>query len=71
MKFIYKGETPRPGLVASYGPCTKIVIPKNGGQHTVLEDPAGFPVGQELPYDFTDTYSLFFLENDPRFEQVV
>lgn len=70
-QFIYKGEVPRPGLVANYGPAIKLAIPKKDGSKTVLENPSGFPVGAVLPFDFTDSFSLFFLRNDPRFQEVV
>lgn len=69
-QFIYKGEVPRPGLVASYGNAVKFAIPKKDGSKTVLENPAGFPVGVVVPYDFTDSLSLMFLRNDPRFQEV-
>lgn len=68
--FVYKGEVPRPGLVASYGSMVKLAVPKQDGSKTVLENPAGFPIGGLLPYDFTDSFSLMFLRNDPRFEEV-
>lgn len=70
MQFKYLGEVARPGLVASYGPTKKIAIPANGGKRTVLENPNGFPSGDVLPFDFTDSFSIFFLRNDPRFEEV-
>lgn len=69
-QFIYKGEVPRPGLVASYGPAIKFAIPKADGSRTVLENPDGFPVDEVIPYDFTDQFSIFFLRNDPRFQEV-
>lgn len=69
-RFIYKGEVARPGLVASYGKAIKFAIPKKDGSKTVLENPTGFPVGEPVPYDFTDSLSLMFLRNDPRFQEV-
>lgn len=68
-QFIYKGEIPRPGLVAAYGSMIKLAVPKGDGSKTVLENPAGFPIGAVIPYDFTDSYSLLFLRNDPRFQE--
>lgn len=69
-QFIYKGEIPRPGLVAQYGPTTKLAIPKADGSKTILENPTGFPPGQVIPFEFTDKWSLYFLSHDPRFQQV-
>jgi hypothetical protein len=69
-KFKYLGELPR-GFVASYGPTKNIAVPKKDGSKTVLENQAGFPIGDVLPHDFTDQISLMFLRSDPRFQEVV
>lgn len=68
--FKYLGEPPRPTLVASYGPTKEIAVPKMDGTRTVLSDPAGFPPGDQLPFDFVDELSLAFLDADDRFERV-
>lgn len=69
-QFKYFGE-PERSYVESYGPTKKIVVPKKDGSKTVLENPAGFPIGDVLPYDFTDQISLMVLRADPRFQEVV
>lgn len=68
--FKYLGEPPRPTLVASYGPTKEIAVPKMDGTRTVLTNPAGFPVGDTLPFNFTDQLSLAVLDADSRFERV-
>ena len=69
-QFKYLGEVARPGLVANYGPTIRLSIPKKDGSKTVLENPAGFPIGDVVPHDFTDQISLMFLRADPRFQEV-
>jgi len=68
-QYKYLGEPPR-SFVAAYGPTKKIEVPKKDGTKTVLENPAGFPIGGVLPYDFTDQLSLMFLRADTRFQEV-
>ena len=68
-QFKYLGEAPR-SFVASYGPTTTIAVPQKNGAKTVLDNPDGWPVGEVLPYDFTDQISLMFLRADPRFQEV-
>lgn len=68
-QFKYLGEVPR-SFVASYGPTIKLAIPKGDGSKTILENPQGFPVGSVIPFDFTDSFSLMFLRNDPRFQEI-
>ena len=68
-QFRYLGEPPR-SFVAVYGPTKKIEVPKKDGTKTVLENPNGFPVGDVLPYDFTDSLSLMILGADPRYQKV-
>jgi hypothetical protein len=68
-QFKYLGEVPR-SFVASYGPTKRIAVPKKDGSKTVLENPAGFPIGDVVPHDFTDQISLMFLRADPRFQEV-
>lgn len=68
-QFKYLGEQPR-SYVAAYGPTKKIAVPKKDGSKTVLENPAGFPIGDVIPFDFTDQISLMFLRADPRFQEV-
>lgn len=69
-QFKYLGEIARPGLVANYGPTIRLAIPKKDGTRTVLDNPAGFPVGDVVPFDFTDEFSLYFLRHDQRFAEV-
>ena len=64
----YLGEPPR-SYVTAYGPTKRIAVPKKDGTKTVLENPAGFTVGEVVPFDFTDQISLMFLRADPRFEE--
>jgi len=68
-QFRYLGEPPR-SFVSAYGPTKKIAVPKKDGSKTVLENPDGFPVGEVVPYDFTDHISLMVLRADERFEEV-
>jgi hypothetical protein len=68
--FRYLGEPPRPTLVSNYGPTTVISIPKSDGTTTTLTNPTGFPIGDPIPYDFTDVLSLLFLDSDTRFERI-
>ena len=67
--FNYLGEPPRPLLVTSYGPTKEIAVPKLDGTRTVLTNPTGFPIGDQLPFDFVDELSLAFLDADSRFER--
>lgn len=64
------GEPPQ-SFVESYGPCTKIAVPKKDGTKTVLENPTGFPVGDIIPYDFIDDTSLASMRVNPRFQEVL
>lgn len=68
--FRYLGEPPRPGLVVSYGPTRKLCIPKMDGVPTILENPTGFPIGDQIPFDFVDQLSLLTLDSDVRFERI-
>lgn len=69
--FKYLGEPPRPSLVVSYGPTLRLSIPKADGNSTTLDaPPGGFPIGGQIDFDFTDSYSLYFLRGDPRFQEV-
>ena len=68
-QFKYLGEPPR-SFVVAYGPTKKIAVPKKDGSKTVLENPTGFLIGDVLPYDFTDQFSLMFLRADTRFQEV-
>lgn len=68
-QFKYLGEVPR-SFVAAYGPTKRIAVPKKDGSKTVLENPAGFPIGDVVPHDFTDQISLMILRADPRFQEV-
>lgn len=68
-QFKYLGEPPR-SYVESYGPTQQIAVPKKDGTETVLDNPAGFQIGDVLPYDFTDQISLMILRADPRFQEV-
>jgi hypothetical protein len=68
-QFKYLGELPR-SFVSSYGPTKQIAVPKKDGSKTVLDNPAGFPIGEVVPFDFTDQISLMFLRADPRFQEV-
>lgn len=68
-QFKYLGEPPR-SFVSAYGPTKKIAVPKKDGSKTVLENPAGFPIGEVIPFDFDDQISLMFLRADPRFAEV-
>jgi hypothetical protein len=68
-QFRYLSEPPR-SFVSAYGPTKKIAVPKKDGSKTVLENPDGFPVGEVVPYDFTDQISLMVLRADERFEEV-
>lgn len=70
-RFKYLGEPARPTLVVSYGPTDQIVVPKKDGTKTVLTAPAGgFPIGQQVDFDFTDEFSLLVMRADPRFQEV-
>lgn len=69
-QFKYLGEPPR-SFVAAYGPTKKISVPKKDGSKTILENPTGFPVGDVVPFDFTDPMSLLIMRADPRFQEVV
>lgn len=71
-RFKYLGEPARPPLVVSYGPTKQIIVPKKDGTQTTIDapTPAGFPLGQEINYDFTDLRSLEVLRADPRFQEV-
>lgn len=68
-QFKYLGE-PERSYVEAYGPTKKIAVPKKDGTQTVLENPAGFPIGDVLPFDFTDQISLMVLRSDTRFQEV-
>lgn len=68
--FKYLGEPSRPALVESYGPTKKLCVPKMDGVPTILENPTGFPIGEQIPFDFVDEISLLILDADPRFERV-
>ena len=70
MYFKYLGELARPNLVASYGPTVKLSIPKKDGTKTVLTKADGFPVGEVIPFNFEDDFSILFLRSDPRFAEV-
>jgi hypothetical protein len=69
-QFKYLGEPPR-SFVSAYGPTKRIAVPLKDGSRTVLENPAGFPIGEVVPHDFVDQISLMFLRADPRFQEVV
>ena len=69
-QFKYLGEPPR-SYVSAYGPTKRIAVPKKDGSKTVLENPAGFPIGEAVPFDFVDQISLLFLRADPRFQEVI
>jgi hypothetical protein len=68
-QFKYLGEPPR-SFVAAYGPTKRIAVPKKDGSKTVLENPDGFPIGDVVPFDFTDPMSLMIMRADTRFEEV-
>jgi hypothetical protein len=68
-QFRYLGEPPQ-GFVESYGPCKKITVPQKSGVMLVLEDPTGFPVGDIIPFDFTDETSIAAMRVNPRFQEV-
>lgn len=68
-QFKYLGEPPR-SFVSAYGPTKRIAVPLKDGSKTVLENPAGFPTGDVIPFDFTDQISLMFLRADTRFQEV-
>ena len=68
-QFKYLGEPAR-SYVAAYGPTKKISVPKKDGSKTVLENPNGFPIGDVVPYDFTDQISLMVMRADSRFQEV-
>ena len=68
-QFKYLGEPPR-SYVVNYGQTKKIAVPKKDGTKTVLENPSGFPVGDVLPFDFTDPMSLEVMRADSRFQEV-
>ncbi len=75
-QFLWKGEIARPGLVQSYGPTTKITVPKKDGSYTVVTDGTGFVIDDVIaqsgtPVEFTDERSLRTLRADPRYEEVV
>ena len=38
---------------------------------TVLKNPTGFPLGEVIPFNFTDERSLRVMRVDPRFEEVL
>lgn len=69
-QFRYLGEPPQ-SFVESFGPCTKIAVPKKDGTKTILENPTGFPIGEVIPFDFTDATSIASLQVNPRFQEVV
>ena len=68
-QFKYLGEPPR-SFVAAYGPTKRIAVPKKDGSKTVLENPNGFPIGEVVPFDFTDQISLMVMRADTRFQEV-
>ena len=68
-QFKYLGEPAR-SYVAAYGPTKKIAVPKKDGSKTILENPAGFPIGDVVPFDFTDPMSLLIMRADTRFQEV-
>jgi hypothetical protein len=68
-QFKYLGEPAR-SFVAAYGPTKRIAVPKKDGTKTVLENPDGFPIGEVVPYDFTDPMSLLVMRADTRFQEV-
>ena len=69
-QFKYLGEPPR-SFVSAYGPTKRIAVPLKDGSRTVLENPAGFPIDEVIPFYFTDQISLLFLRADSRFEEVL
>jgi hypothetical protein len=69
-QFKYLGEPAR-SYVVSYGPTKKIAVPKKDGTKTVLENAAGFPVDEVIPFDFIDPMSLASMRADSRFQEVV
>ncbi|NCA16494.1 MAG: hypothetical protein EBS90_05520 [Betaproteobacteria bacterium] len=68
-QFRYLGEPPR-SFVAAYGPTKRIAVPKKDGSKTILENPTGFPIGDVVPFDFTDPMSLLIMRADTRFQEV-
>ena len=68
-QFKYLGEPPR-SFVAAYGPTKRIAVPKKDGSKTILENPTGFPIGDVVPFDFTDPMSLLIMRADTRFQEV-
>jgi hypothetical protein len=69
-QFKYLGEPAR-SYVVSYGQTKKIAVPKKDGTKTVLENAAGFPVDEVIPFDFIDPMSLAVMRADSRFQEVV
>jgi len=71
-RFKYLGEIPRPLMVASYGPCSQIRIPKKDGTFQIVDGPpGGFVIGNDIGVDVTDERSLRTMLADPRFAQIV
>ena len=72
-RFRYKGEKVRDGFVKTYGKTKQIRIPNAQGSKTeydALDQMMGFIKGQDLGYDITDSWSLFILRADTRFEEI-
>jgi hypothetical protein len=68
-QFKYLGEPSR-SFVTAYGPTERIAVPKKDGSKTMLENPNGFPVGDIVPFDFTDPMSILIMRADTRFQEV-
>jgi hypothetical protein len=72
-RFRWIGEPVRPSLVASYGPCIGIRVPRKDGTLVTImaaDRAKGFATGEEMDYDFTDVRSLRAMRADARFVEV-
>ena len=72
--FKYLGEVARPGLVATYGPTSKITIRKKDGtklELTPVEPATELEPNVYITPDVTDERALRALQADPRFQEQV
>lgn len=73
-RFKYLGEIPpHGGFLVSQGPCKKIMVPLKNGTTQVINAPDqvnGFPIGEDIGVDITDSRAIRVLQADVRFSQL-
>ena len=72
-RFRYNGEKKRDKFIKKYGETKQIRIPNSQGSKTeynALDQMMGFIKGQDMGFEITDSWSLFVLRADTRFEEI-